>query len=528
MLLLGNHSLFFYAEMDIRASIGENINSVKLLLFSLFIKRIKHIMSLERLFNVTIALIALFSISITSVLADIQPRSASLNYSQQALSNAGNPAAAALVVERQDPHVMTGGLIELGGGIEYGDLDELFETIDKLKEDFSPPTDDGNTPDLPPTPENPIRDYTWDDLFILYPELEDRVDKIKDQVVNTAALLALIRVEGYAKAEANANAAFVLNEDFYGGTLILGTSYKGNAKAVGIMETIDFDSDQAREQLITIPDFDISDPIQELDLSGGITLFYNPANNKMKLTIDNDSLLLVKATKISQTSLAYSRQLFAHESGDLYWGVKPNYYRVGMANVTARIGDITDSEELFNDIKNADYIYEDGFDVDLGLVWAAKNYQLGMSLTSIFEHTYEFPEIDRRRYNSEEIIKALDYHEEFTMQRQLKLDAAVYTEDRHWSINVELDANPVVDPMRDRYQWLMVSAGYAADSWWLPSARIGFTRNLAGSKLAYLNAGVTVMKFFNIDIASTLDTVQLDGDDFMRGVNIRLGVQFDY
>ena len=73
-----------------------------------------------------IALLALYT-PVSFVWADIQPRSASLNYSQKSLSNSGNPAAAALIIERKDPHVMTGGLIELGGGLEYGDFDELFE-----------------------------------------------------------------------------------------------------------------------------------------------------------------------------------------------------------------------------------------------------------------------------------------------------------------------------------------------------------------------------------------------------------------
>lgn len=472
------------------------------------------------------------ALPLTVAIADIQPRSASLNYSQKSLSNAGNPAAAALIVDRKDPHVMIGGVIELGGGLEFGDLDELFTKIDELSNDFKPPSEPED-PNRPPIPENPIGEIpddgiVWDDLFEKYPELEDRLDGIKDQVVTTAGLLALISTEGYAKAEIKGEATFVLNESFYGGVLMFGVSYKADTKAVGIFEVIEFDADFAKTQLETIPDFGTTDPIQEMDLSGGITLFYNPANNKIKLTVDNDSLLLVKGTKINQFSLSYSRKLKTFENGDLYWGVKPNLYRVGLTNVSTRIGDITDSEALFDDIKDADYVYENGFDLDLGLVWAAPHYQLGASVTSLFEHTYKFPEIDRRRFSSEKVSQELDYHEEFTMQRQVKLEAGIYTEQRHWSLNAELDANPVEDPMRDRYQWLTVTAGYAADSWWLPSARIGFSRNFAGTKLAYLTAGVTVMKFINIDVATTLDTVTLDGNEMRRGANIRLGVQFAY
>ena len=476
--------------------------------------------------------IILFSLVIPSgyVLADIQPRSASLNYSQKSLSNAGNPASAALIVARKDPHVMTGGSIELGGGIEYGNLDELFAKIDELSLLFNPPSDgdDGSDIELPPTPENPIRDYTWEDLFTEYPELEDRLDIVKTKVITTAGLLALIATEGYGKAEVTSDASFVLSEDLFGGTLLFGAAFKGNSKAVGIFEDIDFDSEQAKEQLQTIPGFTEDDPVQELDLSGGITLFYNPANNKVKMTVDNDSLLLIKAAKVSQFSLAYSRNALQSDVGDLYWGIKPTFYRVGLTNVGTRIGEITDAEALFDDIKDANFIYENGFDMDLGIVWAADHYQLGASLTSVFEHTYEFPELDRNRFSSENILSKLNYHEVFTMERQLKIEAGIFTDQRHWSLNIELDANPVVDPMHDEYQWFTLTAGYAADSWWLPSARLGMSRNLAGTGLGYVNAGITVMKFINLDVATTLDTVTLDGNEMRRGLNLRLGVQFDY
>ncbi len=462
--------------------------------------------------------------------ADIQPRSASLNYSQKSLSNAGNPAAAALIIKRKDPHVMTGGLIELGAGLEYGNLDELFAKIDELSLLFNPPRedDDGNAPELPPAPENPIRDYTWEDLFAEYPELEDRVDLIKGKVATSAGILALIATEGYGKAEATSEASFVINEDLFGGTLLFGMTYKGNSKAVGIFEPLNLDVNQAKSELQKIPSFTEDDPVQELDLSGGISLFYNPANQNVKLTIDNDSLLLIKAAKVSQFSLAYSRHAFQSDVGDLYWGIKPTFYRVGLTNAGTRIGDITDTEELFDDISNANFIYENGYDVDLGLVWAAPHYQLGASLTSLFEHKYEFPELDRRRFSSESILNQLNRHEVYVMERQLKLEAGIYTDQRHWSLHAELDANPIEDPMHDDYQWFTLTAGYAADSWWLPSARIGMSRNLAGTGLGYINAGVTVMKFINIDVATTLDTVTLDGTKRLRGANIRLGVQFDY
>lgn len=465
------------------------------------------------------------------VLADIQPRSASLNYSQKALSNAGNPASAALIVARKDPHVMTGGSIEIGGGIEYGNLDELFAKIDELTLLFNPPPELILDPEFEVPPldfDDTSRDYQWVDLFQKYPDLEDRLDIIKTKVATTAGILALIASEGYGKAEITSDASFVLNEDLFGGTLLFGVSARANSKALGLFDHIPIDLEQAKTELQKIPDFNEDDPIQELDLSGGVTLYYDPSTQAVKMSLDNDSLLLVKATKIVQFSFSYSNQAFHSDKGDLYWGVKPTYYRVGLTHASTRIGEITDTEALFNDINDAKFIYENGFDADFGLVWSADHYQLGASITSIFEHTYDFPEFERDNFRSENILNQLSQQESFTMERQLKLEAGIFTDQRHWSLHAELDANAVSDPMHDDYQWLTITGGYAADSWWLPSARIGFSRNLAGTKLAYINAGVTMMKFINLDVATTIDTVSLDGKEMRRGANIRLGVQFDY
>lgn len=461
--------------------------------------------------------------------ADIQARSSNLNYSQKSLSNAGNPAAAAYVIERKDPHVMTGGYIELGGGVEYGDFDELFEKIDELSALFNPPNeDDGTLEEQPPTLENGDRDYQWQDLFQAYPELEGRLEVIKTKVAATAALLSVIAAEGYGKAEGTGEMSFILSEDLYGGSLLFGSSFRGNSKVLGLFDEINFDSEQARSSLATIPDFDESDPIQQLDLSGGVSLYYNPKNNNVKMTVSNDSLLLVKASLVSQLSLSYSRKAFENESGKLYWGVKPIFYNVGLTNVSARIGEVTDAEALFDDIQDAEFDYQNGFDMDIGLVWAAENYQLGAGIANVIEQTYDFPELNERGLSSERILSELNGHKSYTMERQLKLDAGIFTEQRHWSLNAELDVNAIEDTMNDEYQWFTLTGGYASESWWLPSARFGLSRNLAGSELTYVNAGVTVMKVVNIDASTTLDTVTLDGNNIRRGMNIRIGVQFDY
>ena len=114
------------------------------------------------------------------------------------------------------------------------------------------------------------------------------------------------------------------------------------------------------------------------------------------------------------------------------------------------------------------------------------------------------------------------------MDRQLKLEASLFTSDRRWSAHLGYDADPATDPMGDRFQWLTVSAGFVTDSWWLPSGRIGYRQNLAGTELSYVGIGVTAFKFVNIDISSALDTTQIDGKKLPQGLMASIGFQITW
>lgn len=457
--------------------------------------------------------------------ADINTLNTTMNLAQKGLSVNGNAAATAMTIDRKDPYKLTGGTFRIGTAAEYGDLDNIFDLFNQLAKDFDPDDGGNNGGNNGGSNDDQI---DWDEIFKNYPELEDQLKYLENNAASTLSLLALISAEGYAKAEIDVEMSFVLQDDFLGGTWMIGNDLQGYSKAVGIFEDIEFDSAKAEAALRTLADVVETDPLQELDLTGGLVLFYNPATGKAKLKVNNDSLLLVKTAIVNKLNLSYSRKAFENDHGSLYWGAKPSFYYVGLTNVGVSIGDITDAEKIFNDIKDADYQYSSGFDLDLGVMWTSKNYQIGASFNNVIESSYDFPEVNRDKFFSPEIISKLEPHESFVMERQLKLEGALFTEDRSWAVHMELDANKIHDPMKDEYQWVSISGNYNSENWWLPSARIGYSRNLAGSKLQYVNAGLTFAKYVNLDVATTLDTVKLNDTKLMRGLNINLGFQFDY
>jgi hypothetical protein len=86
----------------------------------------------------------------------------------------------------------------------------------------------------------------------------------------------------------------------------------------------------------------------------------------------------------------------------------------------------------------------------------------------------------------------------------------------------------VTDALGDRFQWLTLSGSFMTDSWWIPSARIGYRQNLAGTELGYVSVGATLFKYVNIDIASALDSVKIDGDTLPQGLMGSIGFEISW
>jgi len=199
-----------------------------------------------------------------------------------------------------------------------------------------------------------------------------------------------------------------------------------------------------------------------------------------------------------------------------------------LSNLAARFGDITDSDELLDAIRDADFSTDGGVGVDFGAIWSSNNYLLGATLTDINEPTFQYPAIDTSNFTNQRIIAGLRASELYKINRQLKLEGSAHTLDRKWTLNLGYDTNSVADPLGDDFQWLTLSGGFATDSWWLPGARLGYLRNLAGTKLSYVSAGLTAFKFVNLDFAMTLDSTTISGTKLPRGLLLSLGFEIAF
>ena len=452
-----------------------------------------------------------------------------VTHGKRILSASSNPAAAAADRARASGKPVRGTMISGAAGLEYGNVDNLFELYNELSQAYAPSdpgTGGGPGQDPDDKPDDGIN--IGDILDELDPQIQEALDAIATEVARQTVLLLLIKEEGYAKAWLAADIPFVFDKQWLGGTWTMGVNWSGSSKAYGLTQPIDYDPEAAQLALEDWVNTQITDRPVQLPISDDIVLTPRPGLNEVFFAVTNDSSLISKSTQTTEFSFSYSREAMSAGSGTLFFGARANIYLKQLSRFSVRFGDITDSEELFDAIRDADFRSDEGAGIDLGLLWVADNYQLGAQVTNINEPDFRFPDVNTEPYNSEEAVQFLESDALYTLDRQLKLEASIFTTDRRWSAHLGYDWDPVTEPMGDRFQWLTLSGGFNTDSWWIPSVRIGYRKNLAGTELGYASIGATLFKYVNIDIASALDSVEIDGQTLPQGLMGSIGFEISW
>jgi hypothetical protein len=483
--------------------------------------------------RLTVGLLSLFAA--TAMAGPVyQPPGSNLTYGdvthgQRVQSASGNPAAAAADLARGADNRTRGTVLSVAAGLEYGNVQELWDFYDSVTEAYKASESGtgggpGQVPEGKPAGGIDLGDI-WDSLD---PDFQATIAAVAQEVARQAVLLALIKNDGYGKAWVAADAPFVLGSEHYGGAWTFGLKWSGASKAFSVVQEIDFDEDDAQAALEDwFNQLPINQPVQ-FPVSDDILLTIEPFTDAVLFAIQNDSSMLSKASQTTALEAGYSRRAWSNDSGSLYLGAEARLYLMRLSRLSVRFGDITDSEELFDAIRDSQFENDARIGVDIGALWVGENYQLGAQLTNINQPKFTFPDVNLNPYSDATIIGLIQGDKIYEMDRQLKLEASLFSSDRRWSAHVGLDADSATDPLGDEYQWATLSVGLARDSWWLPGARIGYRKNLAGTEKSYVSLGLTAFRIFNIDISSALDTVGIDGKTLPQGLMINIGFQITW
>ncbi len=425
-----------------------------------------------------------------------QPPGSNLTYGavsngQSIMSDITNPAAGAAVLAQQGENQYRLGIPgSVGVGFEFGEVDDLYERIDAEADKFR-------------NPQNLINITTP----------QDAVNEINSAIASLNTVLADVQSNGYAKAFGSANIPLVVTHQGLGGSLVFNAGISAASRATGLHETVTFNATQALAG-IDDPNDDIN-----LTLTGGIPTGF---------TVNNDSTVLIKASLIKDLSLGYSRPVMKRNGATLYAGARAHYYTVEQSRLAMRLENLTDIEQQFKDAMDEDRSSDSGLGVDLGLLWVSENYRVGATLTNINEPSFDTGTVDLTDYDpNSSVTQRLTADSSYTMEKQLSVEASLYTASQNWVISAAMDGNAVKDSLGDEYQWATLSAAYASDSWYLPGIRAGYRSNLAGTEITYYTLGTTIT-IVNLDVAWSPDDVTIDGETVPRGAMVNLGLELSF
>jgi len=448
-------------------------------------------------------LVVLSSLSLSAHSNSVyHPSGANLSLGQSSagrtlMSSIANPSMPALSAKKGDSKFRFGILSSSGLAFEWGELDNIFDEIDQISDSLSDSLDSNNLANSS-----------------LAAQTTELIDDLN-------SLLVRLEADGYARGFSTIHAPiapFIFNSKWLGGSVSVDYSISFGAQLVQVSDTVDFDA-TALQQFI-VNNFGGSGS----QTFGDVTINLN--NDDISYSFaSNESSLLLKAAQISQFSVGYSREMGQFHSGDVFAGVQANLYQVELYREIESISSDVDSEDVFEDFDSDNGKKTSAFDLDLGVLWVKDHYQVGATLNNLLEADFEYNPLSVAGLSETRIINAVQDSNTYTMDRQITLEGALYSESRSWVLSAVLDVNAVEDPFGNENQWLVLSGAFATPKWSIPGFRLGYRSNQAGTELDYLTGGLTLFKVVNLDLAYSLDSVEVDDDSYPRGFLVNLGFE---
>lgn len=424
--------------------------------------------------------VAALAVSASALAAPIQhPSGSNLTYGSasntQLLSTyTNNPAAPAMVLNWSDWNIKLGVISSIGVGVEVGNVDNMIDEIDALSTEL----ENQNNMDVQ--------------------QAEDLKQRFDDFLLDAGE-------NGYANASLHLQIPLMplvlSSRNFLGGTLVLDMN-SGVLVGLSVLDS---------------------------------PLSYNPLA-PADARLETNTALYLKAAQVTEMSVGYSRPVITLNNGTVTFGVRLHYYKAGLRKTLVGVAVADDIDTLIEEEQDKDLEYQNAVGGDLGLLWQTGNYRVGAMVKNINSPSIEYDAIGQNCaqlsgasqdscYIAQSYSNEIDLNETWVMNPQGNIEAAYFSNSRNWNVNMTMDTNSVNDAIGNQYQWAVFSAGYASDSWLIPGIRLGYRKNMAGSELSYAQLGLTLFKGLNVDAASSIETIEVDGKSRPRSFYLNVGLE---
>lgn len=282
-------------------------------------------------------------------------------------------------------------------------------------------------------------------------------------------------------------------------------------------------------------DFSLNATISARVLDDELT--YDPDKNYL-----TNTAIYLKSGIAKKLSFAYSREVWSYnEMGTLYGGARLNISNMELSKqlMPLQMLDGRDVSDVMTDEYDKNLVSTTAISADLGVVWDADFYRVGLTLSDINSPSFDYGAVgvncEDREDGSEEqsTCYATEYfinekgdltpYESHTKHARTTIDGAVHLSNKWW-LTSAFDLAAYDDAVGFENQWFHIAASYETGGFWLPSLRAGYQTNMTGSETTSLNFGATISKMLNIDIEYGLDSVEVDGTSGPRRLGFALSL----
>ena len=262
-------------------------------------------------------------------------------------------------------------------------------------------------------------------------------------------------------------------------------------------------------------------------------------------TFSTASSLYIKSGIEKSVSLSYSKPLLERRlwgKERLYGGITAKVISLALSKQVSALQtlDGRDVGAVLKDEYKTNLNESTKVGLDVGLVWDAGKYRLGLTLENLNSPSFDYGDIgincEQREENTASRsnceaatlftgqrgeIKAQESHK---MHARTRVDGLYHFND-NWFGTASLDLAKYNDIVGFENQWLHVATAYQFQNSIVPSLRAGFQKNMAGEKLSSVTLGVNLLKYFSIDMEYGIDSTSIDGTSAPRRFGIALGVE---
>lgn len=261
---------------------------------------------------------------------------------------------------------------------------------------------------------------------------------------------------------------------------------------------------------------------------------------EVETTVKTDSALDIKAAKVIKLAFGYDTDLsdwlnLDTTHGQLGAGARLNYYNVELGRNFVSFQSEIDGDDDDDDF--SDRLTDDFFDntskksqigIDIGAMWKSTNYQAGATIYNLNEPKFQYPDLSRFIADEDmQSLRALKQNAKETVKlgRHMVVEGSWFTENRKLALNGYYTIGRATNFVGDASRKMGVSAEFYPASSWIPAARVGYNKNLVGTKLSVINAGFTFFGVFNLDAAMSTQSSSFDGNSIPRYAAISLGFE---